>query len=117
MKRKTRLNSSGAPDRMKALQAAFRRTGVGKSRNRFSFSGLGNVVGLVALAGMVSLSLWIIVRDDGPQRDADSRSVYYRRCDDARADGAAPMRLGEPGYRPGLDADRDGVACEPLVVY
>ena len=39
--------------------------------------------------------------------------AYYRRCDDARAAGAAPIRRGEPGYREALDRDRDGVACEP----
>ena len=40
-------------------------------------------------------------------------SVYYETCADARAAGAAPLHRGEPGYRPGLDKDGDGVACEP----
>jgi endonuclease YncB( thermonuclease family) len=39
-------------------------------------------------------------------------SVYYGDCGDARAAGVAPLRVGEPGYRPGLDRDGDGVACE-----
>lgn len=39
--------------------------------------------------------------------------VYFRRCDDARAAGVAPIRRGQPGYRPALDRDGDGVACEP----
>lgn len=39
--------------------------------------------------------------------------VYYRNCADARAAGAAPIRAGEPGYAPWLDADGDGIACEP----
>jgi Excalibur calcium-binding domain len=39
--------------------------------------------------------------------------VYYRNCDAARAAGAAPIRQGEPGYRTKLDADSDGIACEP----
>jgi len=39
--------------------------------------------------------------------------VYYRNCDSARAAGATPIHRGEPGYRAGLDADRDGIACEP----
>ena len=39
--------------------------------------------------------------------------TYYRNCDDARAMGAAPLHRGAPGYRPELDADGDGVACEP----
>ncbi|MEL1249084.1 excalibur calcium-binding domain-containing protein [Aurantiacibacter gilvus] len=42
-----------------------------------------------------------------------STDVYYRYCDDARAAGAAPIYRGEPGYRDALDADNDGVACEP----
>lgn len=40
-------------------------------------------------------------------------SVYYKNCDAAIAAGAAPLHRGEPGYRPGLDKDGDGVACEP----
>ena len=43
----------------------------------------------------------------------DHVRVYYRRCADARAAGAAPIRRGEPGYREALDRDLDGVACEP----
>ncbi len=39
--------------------------------------------------------------------------VYYRNCSEARAAGAAPLRRGEPGYRPEMDGDNDGVACEP----
>lgn len=34
-------------------------------------------------------------------------------CQAARALGIAPMRRGDPNYRPALDADGDGVACEP----
>ena len=41
-----------------------------------------------------------------------SSDVYYRYCRDARAAGAAPLYRGDPGYRPALDADNDGVACE-----
>jgi len=40
-------------------------------------------------------------------------AVYYRNCDAARSAGAAPMRRGQPGYRSQLDADGDGIACEP----
>jgi hypothetical protein len=39
-------------------------------------------------------------------------SAYYGSCSDARAAGAAPLYVGEPGYRSGLDRDGDGVACE-----
>jgi uncharacterized protein DUF1524/excalibur calcium-binding domain-containing protein len=36
----------------------------------------------------------------------------YGNCDEARADGAAPVRRGDPGYSTSLDGDGDGVACE-----
>lgn len=43
---------------------------------------------------------------------AGDSSVYYKNCDAARAAGAAPIYEGQPGYRAGLDRDKDGVACE-----
>ena len=39
-------------------------------------------------------------------------SVYYKNCAEACADGVAPIYRGQPGYRPGLDRDGDGIACE-----
>ncbi|MFF7181709.1 excalibur calcium-binding domain-containing protein [Streptomyces sp. NPDC008121] len=38
--------------------------------------------------------------------------TYYRNCAAARAAGAAPVRVGDPGYGRHLDRDGDGVACE-----
>jgi hypothetical protein len=52
-------------------------------------------------------------RQTGRQPSQFGRAVYYPNCDAARAAGAAPIRVGQPGYRPGLDRDGDGVACEP----
>jgi hypothetical protein len=40
-------------------------------------------------------------------------SVYYRGCKEARAAGVTPIYRGQPGYRPGMDGDDDGIACEP----
>ena len=39
-------------------------------------------------------------------------SAYYGNCAAARAAGAAPLHVGDPGYRAGLDRDGDGIACE-----
>lgn len=39
--------------------------------------------------------------------------THFRYCREAWAAGVAPLRRGDPGYRPGLDGDNDGVACEP----
>ena len=40
------------------------------------------------------------------------RAVYYSGCREARAAGATPLYRGQPGYRPGMDGDGDGIACE-----
>lgn len=40
--------------------------------------------------------------------------VYYPNCRAAWAAGAAPLYRGEPGYRPEMDGDGDGIACEPF---
>lgn len=39
-------------------------------------------------------------------------SVYYENCAAARAAGADPVRVGDPGYGSHLDRDGDGVGCE-----
>lgn len=55
---------------------------------------------------------------DLPRRSAAVRApavpgIYYRNCNEARASGAAPLHRGQPGYRPEMDGDGDGIACEP----
>jgi hypothetical protein len=47
-----------------------------------------------------------------PPADSDGGATYYKNCAAARAAGAAPLHSGDPGYRPELDSDRDGIACE-----
>ena len=44
---------------------------------------------------------------------AGERPVYYRYCRDAQAAGVTSIYRGQPGYRPILDRDSDGIACEP----
>jgi hypothetical protein len=41
------------------------------------------------------------------------QSVYYAGCNEVRAAGKAPLYAGQPGYRPQMDGDGDGIACEP----
>ena len=41
-----------------------------------------------------------------------SASTSYANCSEARAAGAAPVRVGDPGYGRHLDRDGDGVGCE-----
>ncbi|MFG2852599.1 excalibur calcium-binding domain-containing protein [Streptomyces mirabilis] len=48
----------------------------------------------------------------GGSDDSGGGSVYYENCAAARAAGAAPVRVGDPGYSRHLDRDGDGVGCE-----
>ena len=48
------------------------------------------------------------------QRLRIEQSVYYAGCNEVRAEGKAPLRAGQPGYRSDMDGDADGVACEPI---
>jgi hypothetical protein len=48
-----------------------------------------------------------------PVEPADIRDRYYANCTAAREAGAAPLRRGrDDGYRPALDRDKDGTACD-----
>lgn len=48
-----------------------------------------------------------------PDPTTVEESVYYANCDEVRAAGKDPLHPGDPGYRPELDGDGDGSACEP----
>jgi hypothetical protein len=47
-----------------------------------------------------------------PVQHASTPGVYYANCDDARAHGATNIPRGTDGYRPELDGDNDGFACD-----
>lgn len=42
-------------------------------------------------------------------------TAYFADCAAAEAAGAAPISRGRPGYRPALDRDGDGIACDAAV--
>lgn len=46
-----------------------------------------------------------------PQRAFGVRAPFPN-CTAARAEGAAPVRAGQPGYGRHLDRDGDGIGCE-----
>lgn len=48
----------------------------------------------------------------GGGRGGGGGSATYANCSQARAEGAAPIRSGDPGYSRKLDRDGDGIACE-----
>jgi hypothetical protein len=43
---------------------------------------------------------------------SSSSKREFANCAQARAAGAAPVRVGDPGYGRHLDRDGDGVGCE-----
>jgi hypothetical protein len=47
-----------------------------------------------------------------PAQPPGDSAVYYPNCAAVRAAGNAPLLRGQPGYRPALDRDGDGKACE-----
>ena len=65
---------------------------------------------VVAMGGL--LALIIATRTHRPA-DAASR-LYFYNCSEAHAAGYFSIPAGSPGYRVPLDADLDGLACEPL---
>lgn len=38
--------------------------------------------------------------------------IIFKSCSQAHAASYHDMKRGQPGYRPGLDKDNDGIACE-----
>lgn len=48
----------------------------------------------------------------GPVVTQAPAAASYANCDAVRAAGAAPIRVGDPGYSRKLDRDGDGVGCE-----
>lgn len=47
-----------------------------------------------------------------PESEPEPQKEYYASCKEAKAAGVAPLYKGDPGYRPELDRDGDGIACE-----
>lgn len=65
-----------------------------------------------AAAGVVTVAPPLAAAPE-PDPAADAPlSAYYDNCTGARTAGAAPVRVGDPGYGRHLDRDGDGVGCE-----
>lgn len=46
------------------------------------------------------------------QNPNNDETLYFNNCNAARRAGKAPILKGQAGYRPALDGDNDGIACE-----
>jgi len=49
---------------------------------------------------------------EAAQKQAQSTSISFKNCTEARAAGAAPVHRGDPGYASHLDRDGDGIGCD-----
>ena len=79
-----------------------------------AFLGIGSLAAegtlspdVVAGSRSAAASVGLVRASDPPP------GAYYSGCNEARAAGVAPLYIGEPGYRPQMDGDSDGIACEP----
>jgi len=84
--------------------------------DRFGLQVLGAslfVGAMVFLYAPALQSTWHSATLSSEQLEQIEKSAYYRNCDAARAAGVAPIYRGSPAYRPEMDGDSDGIACEP----
>lgn len=65
--------------------------------------------GLFSAAAVVMLAAGIEIKN-APMGMA---GPPYQNCGEARADGRSSIPYTDPAYRPELDPDGDGLACEP----
>ncbi|WP_082837044.1 excalibur calcium-binding domain-containing protein [Labrenzia sp. OB1] len=68
----------------------------------------------VAVALVAAVYFALPIFSPWPRNVTLRHIVSFANCDTARAVGLAPANRGEPGYWSKLDADRDGIACEPF---
>lgn len=96
-----------------------------KAPSPLELLGLGAFVFICVLAGGLSVEPAIDVLKSLPwtfdarplhlAQDPTPSHRYFANCRAAHAAGAYSIRRDEPGYREPLDADGDGLACEPYV--
>lgn len=72
----------------------------------------GKAIGLVAFGALIGAGSYVALDHSVPRKTAIS-DVFYASCREAIQAGAAPLHRGDPGYAAHLDADNDGIACEP----
>ena len=114
-----KLEGPGSVRRLSRIQRRFVRANQSSRRAGVPL-GLGLVVFLaVVVGGLCGPNLLAEARAAGGMRLQAQQSrtfVYYRNCTAAHAAGAYSIPRGAPGYRPALDGDNDGLACEPYYV-
>ena len=73
--------------------------------------------GWLLFVGFIAVVIFIISHLQKVTPDATTPtskpSTYFASCADARAAGRENIPQDDPAYRPELDRDGDGLACEP----
>lgn len=70
-------------------------------------TGLAVATCIVAFGASVAVTNYVA----GPA-EKEPAKVFYTNCAQMLSAGAAPIAMGQPGYRAALDSDQDGMACE-----
>ena len=83
-----------------------------KRRQRRVNSWQGWKISLIA-AVTVSAVVFYFVQSPWSVLVTAKHLLAAQNCDTARVLVLAPAKVGEPGYWSKLDADNDGIACEP----
>ena len=93
-----------------------------KPRRRLRTPRRNDRFGLIVIAVstvVFAATLWIITPNAPGRTQAESllrqstADQHYASCADARRDGRRNIPRWDPSYRPHMDRDRDGLACEP----
>lgn len=84
------------------------------SRGRRAWQFLKVLAGCFVVGAAVTFTLIEIAESRWPIGTAIRHRLAGQNCGFAQSVGLAPARRGGPGYHDHLDADGDGIACEPL---
>jgi Excalibur calcium-binding domain len=69
---------------------------------------------LIVVAAVIAAIVGVGVVVEHAEKTAPRHQVHhpYTDCNEAHADGRYNIPRGDPEYRPALDPDNDGIACE-----
>lgn len=75
------------------------------------------LLALLGAAALTQLVIWEYQKIEARKLalSAIPQGKVWRSCGEVRAAGVAPLFKADPGYNSFLDADGDGVACEPYI--
>jgi hypothetical protein len=107
------LEGPGHNERLVRIRRGFRSSAWRIHAPSFRIFRTASQLGLVALGMCIGASVMAVLDRLPSTQDGVAGAVFFSNCRDAIQAGAAPIYYGYPGYRLPLDADGDGVACEP----